>query len=241
EQKPSLRVIYFYIDSGRDNPPMVTAKDGSPLAKNPFKDARVRKAFSMAINRDAIRDRIMDGLSAPSSQFVPPPLRNNEPGFENTPFDPEGAKKLLAEAVLDTAALKGLLTKNGRARRQARGCPHLRSAMAMSERRACTLIAADRTMVRYRCRRPPEAELRARLHELANQRRRFGYRRLFILLRRKGALGHQSHLPDLPGGRSDGSQAQGPAAGGWKPHPDPGRSQGSTRAGRSTSSKTSSP
>ena len=98
EQKPSLRVIYFYIDSGRDNPPMVTAKDGSPLAKNPFKDARVRKAFSMAINRDAIRDRIMDGLSAPSSQFVPPPLRNNEPGFENTPFDPEGAKKLLAEA-----------------------------------------------------------------------------------------------------------------------------------------------
>jgi transposase InsO family protein len=58
--------------------------------------------------------------------------------------------------------------------------------MEMSERRACTLIAADRTMIRYRSRRPPEAELRARLHELANQRRRFGYRRLFILLRREG-------------------------------------------------------
>jgi len=56
----------------------------------------------------------------------------------------------------------------------------------MSERRACTLIAADRTMVRYRSRRPPEAALRARLRELANQRRRFGYRRLFILLRREG-------------------------------------------------------
>ncbi len=41
-------------------------------------------------------------------------------------------------------------------------------------------------MIRYRSRRPPEAELRARLHELANQRRRFGYRRLFILLRREG-------------------------------------------------------
>jgi len=41
-------------------------------------------------------------------------------------------------------------------------------------------------MIRYRSRRPPEAELRARLRTLANQRRRFGYRRLFILLRREG-------------------------------------------------------
>jgi len=63
---------------------------------------------------------------------------------------------------------------------------HLRTALEMSERRACTLIAADRTMIRYRSRRPPETELRARLRELANQRRRFGYRRLFILLRREG-------------------------------------------------------
>jgi transposase InsO family protein len=56
----------------------------------------------------------------------------------------------------------------------------------MSERRACTVIAADRTMVRYRSRRPADTELRGRLRELANQRRRFGYRRLFILLRREG-------------------------------------------------------
>jgi putative transposase len=41
-------------------------------------------------------------------------------------------------------------------------------------------------MVRYRSRRPPDAELRARLRDLANERRRFGYRRLFILLRREG-------------------------------------------------------
>ena len=63
---------------------------------------------------------------------------------------------------------------------------HLCSALEMSERRACTLIAADRTMIRYRSRRPPDTELRARLRALANQRRRFGYRRLFILLRREG-------------------------------------------------------
>ena len=56
----------------------------------------------------------------------------------------------------------------------------------MSERRACRLVAADRTTIRYRARRPPDLELRARLRALANQRRRFGYRRLFILLRREG-------------------------------------------------------
>jgi transposase InsO family protein len=56
----------------------------------------------------------------------------------------------------------------------------------MSERRACRVIDADRKSVRYQSRRPPETELRARLRELANERRRFGYRRLHILLRREG-------------------------------------------------------
>ena len=63
---------------------------------------------------------------------------------------------------------------------------HLREHFQMSERRACSVLAADRKMIRYRSRRPPETELRERLRDLANERRRFGYRRLFILLRREG-------------------------------------------------------
>jgi transposase InsO family protein len=63
---------------------------------------------------------------------------------------------------------------------------HLRNVLQMSERRACTLASADRKMIRYRSRRPPDLELRARLRDLANQRRRFGYRRLFVLLREQG-------------------------------------------------------
>lgn len=63
---------------------------------------------------------------------------------------------------------------------------HLRSALDLSERRACLIVGADRKMIRYRSCRPPETELRVRLRELANERRRFGYRRLFILLRREG-------------------------------------------------------
>ena len=58
--------------------------------------------------------------------------------------------------------------------------------MGLSERRACSVVAADRKMIRYRSSRPPETELRGRLRDLANERRRFGYRRLFILLRREG-------------------------------------------------------
>ena len=65
---------------------------------------------------------------------------------------------------------------------------HLKEVFQISERRACSVIAADRKMVRYQSVRPPETELRARLRELANERRRFGYRRLFILLRREGEL-----------------------------------------------------
>ena len=51
------------------------------------------------------------------------------------------------------------------AKRQA--VAHLRSVLEMSERRACTIVAADRKMIRYRSRRPPDIELRARLRDLA--------------------------------------------------------------------------
>jgi len=58
----------------------------------------------------------------------------------------------------------------------------------MSERRACRVIDADRKSVRYRSVRDDDAGLRAKLRELANQRRRFGYRRLHILLCREGIM-----------------------------------------------------
>jgi putative transposase len=69
---------------------------------------------------------------------------------------------------------------------------HLRAAYEVSERRACSALGADRTSVRYRSRRPDDAAVRARLRELASVRRRFGYRRLHILLTREGiAMNHK--------------------------------------------------
>lgn len=56
----------------------------------------------------------------------------------------------------------------------------------MSERRACAVIGADRTSIRYRSRRPNDHDLRERLRALASEWRRFGYRRLHVLLRREG-------------------------------------------------------
>ena len=69
------------------------------------------------------------------------------------------------------------------ARREA--AAHLRQVYAVSERRACKAISADRSSVRYRSRRPDDGAVRVRLRELAASRRRFSYRRLQVLLRRE--------------------------------------------------------
>ena len=63
---------------------------------------------------------------------------------------------------------------------------HLKAQFGLSERRACQIAGADRKMVRYQSHRAPDTVLRSRLRDLANERRRFGYRRLFVLLRREG-------------------------------------------------------
>jgi len=151
-------------------------------------------------------------------------------------------KKLLAESMLDQAALKELLTKamvGPAVKREA--VAHLSNVLEMSERRACILIAADRNMIRYRSRRPPDAELRARLRDLANQRRRLGYWRLLILLREQDELSDVNRIYRLY--REKGWWSASARLGG-EPSEHARRSwsrQRSTRAGRSTSSTISSP
>lgn len=55
-----------------------------------------------------------------------------------------------------------------------------------SQRRACALIGMEPKTYRYEARRADDAALRSRLRELAAERRRFGYRRLKLLLEREG-------------------------------------------------------
>ena len=75
------------------------------------------------------------------------------------------------------------------ARREA--VAHLCDTHGVSQRRACSTVGADRTSVRYRSVRPDDRAIRDRLRELAAERRRFGYRRLHILLGREGV--HLNH------------------------------------------------
>jgi len=71
---------------------------------------------------------------------------------------------------------------------------HVRSAFELSERRACRMIDCVRMTVRYCSRRPPDTKLRERLKALAHERRRFGYRRLLVLLRREGFIVNHKRL-----------------------------------------------
>ena len=96
--KTSHRIIFFNLDQQRDQTPFVTDKDGKPLEKNPFKDLKVRMAISKAIDREAIKNRVMEGLSLPSGNLVPAPMFGHVPALTPEKYDLDGAKKLLAEA-----------------------------------------------------------------------------------------------------------------------------------------------
>ena len=71
---------------------------------------------------------------------------------------------------------------------------HLCAAHEVSQRRACRAIGCDRMTVRYRTRRMDDCRLRERLRALAHERRRFGYRRLLIFLRREGFVVNHKRL-----------------------------------------------
>ena len=74
---------------------------------------------------------------------------------------------------------------------------YLQAAYEMSERRACRVLGSDRASVRYRATRPDDVLLRERLKALANERRRFGYRRLYVLLRREGYVVNRKRVQRL--------------------------------------------
>lgn len=96
-----LRLIFLGLDHLRgpnENSPFVTDNDGRPLGRNPLRDARVRRALSLAIDRRAIVERIMEGAAVPASQFLPEGVSGHVPNLPPPAADPDGARRLLAEA-----------------------------------------------------------------------------------------------------------------------------------------------
>lgn len=92
-------VYVFYVELDmRDKPPQVSMKDGSPLAKNPFQDSRVREAVDLAIDREALAEIAMEGLGKPVTQIV----TSNIFGYDDkiAPVKPnvQRARQLMQEA-----------------------------------------------------------------------------------------------------------------------------------------------
>ncbi len=113
-QTVSWRTILIHLDQYRTPPPGVTDKAGKPLATNPFKDVRVRQALSKAINRQAIVERVMESLAQAASNVVSPSVIGHDPAVKPEAYDPEGARKLLAEAGYPNGFSMTLATPNNR-------------------------------------------------------------------------------------------------------------------------------
>lgn len=91
-EEPSLRVIFL----GLNFRPELHAMPGQ---KNPMLDKRVRQAMWQAIDLDTIQKRVMRGKSRNLATMVAPPVPGYDASIDVLPkYDPEGAKKLLAEA-----------------------------------------------------------------------------------------------------------------------------------------------
>ena len=90
---PELRTIFLSFDQVRDELLFSNIK-----GKNPFKDVRVREAFYRAIDIEAIKSRVMRGLSVPSALMIAPSLFTLSKDFTRPKYDPDAAKKLLADA-----------------------------------------------------------------------------------------------------------------------------------------------
>jgi len=90
---PELRTIFLGFDQMR--PELLHS---NIKGKNPFKDVRVRKAFYQAIDIEAIKSRVMRGFATPSALMMSPLLFSRSAEFKRWPYDPEAARKLLADA-----------------------------------------------------------------------------------------------------------------------------------------------
>ena len=91
---PQNRVIFFGMNQGDED-----LKNDNVDGKNPLADVRVRRAMSMAINRDAIKQVVMRGQSAPAGMISPPFVNGwNEAMDSSSTTDVEAAKALMAEA-----------------------------------------------------------------------------------------------------------------------------------------------
>lgn len=106
-------------------------------------------------------------------------------------------KKLLAEQMLDNAILKDFAAKTVTPDARRKAVAHACEVHGVSQRRACQALRIDRSTVRYTSIRPDDAPLREGMKAVAAERRRFGYRRIHVMLNRQGIVMNQKKLRRL--------------------------------------------
>jgi len=95
----TVYVFNLEMDQREQTPTgQVSAKDGSPLPKNPFLDIRVREAVDLAIDRNTLAEIAMEGLGKATHQIVTPSIFGFNPALPERTFDPAAARQLLTEA-----------------------------------------------------------------------------------------------------------------------------------------------
>ncbi|HEY4251817.1 MAG TPA: ABC transporter substrate-binding protein [Roseomonas sp.] len=111
-----VRLIYLQADFSRPGGevPGVADHAGQRLARNPFLDLRIRRALSIAIDRRALAERIMSGTAIPTGQWLPEGSYSYNPAVGVPAFDPDQARRLLAEAGFPQGFRMVLTTPNDR-------------------------------------------------------------------------------------------------------------------------------
>lgn len=97
-QHDGNRTMFLVPDLARETSPFVTDRAGAPLTPNPLREAAVRRALSLAINRPALAARTMEGLATPANQAAPAGMFGYAEAIPPAAFDPAEARRLLAAA-----------------------------------------------------------------------------------------------------------------------------------------------
>ncbi|WP_108659596.1 ABC transporter substrate-binding protein [Acuticoccus kandeliae] len=112
---PALRLAFINPIQAIDPAGIqVTGPDGAPIEPTPLTDIRVRQAMSLAINREGLADRIMQGTGSVTGQMMPEGIYSFVPGYKIPEYDPEKARALMAEAGFGDGFSLTLMAANDR-------------------------------------------------------------------------------------------------------------------------------
>jgi peptide/nickel transport system substrate-binding protein len=125
-QGPELRAVYLGFDQSS-----AELLDSSVKGKNPFQDVRVRRAFYQAIDMDTIAAKVLHGFGRPIGTLVAPQVEGfSADADKRLPYDPQAARRLLAEAGYPEGFELGMDCPNNRYMADANVCEAVAAMLA---------------------------------------------------------------------------------------------------------------